>query len=201
MAFTYFFRDWHTLDLAAKYVVPYAAGRSNIRVWDAGCAAGQEPYTLAIAFAEIMGQYSFRNLHIEATDIDGSNLFGEIIEKGEYPEVELQRIPEQLFKKYFHPGSTPGVCRIDKAIQKRLHFQKHDLLSMAPVGEEFSLIVCKNVLLHFQMEERIAVIKMFHKTLAPGGFFATEQTQKMPDELLLLFEQITADAQLFKKIG
>jgi chemotaxis protein methyltransferase CheR len=60
--------------------------------------------------------------------------------------------------------------------------------------------MCKNVLLHFQQKERIEVIKMFHSALLPGGFFATEQTQKMPPELSHKFEQIKSNVQLFRKI-
>ena len=82
----------------------------------------------------------------------------------------------------------------------RVSFQKHDLRSLRPVHDNFGLIVCKNVLLHLQASERINVIKMFHKSLAPGGFFATEQTQKMPEKTAYLFKQVTPKVQLFRKI-
>lgn len=200
MAFTYFFRDLHTLENISKYLVPSTAGRSAIRIWDAGCASGQEPYTLALVLAEAMGRFSFRNLQIEATDLDGSNLFGEIIAKGIYPREEVERIPAEILKKYFKPLSGGSHFEIDEQIRKRLTYQKHNLLSLVPIGKEFSLVLCKNVLLHLQETERIAVIKMFYNALTPGGFLATEQTQKMPEEVAPLFEQITPDTQLFRKI-
>jgi chemotaxis protein methyltransferase CheR len=59
--------------------------------------------------------------------------------------------------------------------------------------------VCKNVLLHFQYDERIKVIKMFHQALSAGGFLALENTQKMPEEIAHLFEQVVPDAQLYRK--
>jgi len=201
MAFTYFFRDFQTLQLIAKHLIPTAAGRASVRVWDAGCASGQEPYTLAIILAEAMGRFSFRNLKIEATDIDGSNLFEDIITKGIYPREDLERIPPDIFEKYFYSLGDGSHLQIDELIRGRLSFKKHDLLSLKPVGEGFSLVLCKNVLLHFQPAERVAVIKMFHSALAPGGLFATEQTQIMPDETAALFEQIADNAQLFRKIG
>lgn len=200
MAFTYFFRDMHTLELIVKHVVPYVTGRSKIRVWDAGCAMGPEPYSLAILFAENMGNFSFRNLRIEATDLDSSNLFEKIISEGVYHEDELKRIPRELFKKYFQPAGDAGCFKIDDLIRSRVFYRRHDLLSIQPAGDGFSLIVCKNVLLHFQPGERVEVIKMFHQALAPGGYFATEQTQKLPQETARLFEQVAADAQLFRKI-
>ncbi|MBN2010804.1 methyltransferase domain-containing protein [candidate division KSB1 bacterium] len=200
MAFTYFFRDLHSLDLTVKHVVPWVSGRSSIRVWDAGCAMGQEPYTLAILFAENMGKFAFKNLHIDATDIDTSNLFDDIISNGTYPFTELKRIPEELFRKYFIQHSKPNHHQIIENIRQRMRFQRHDLLTLTSPGDGYSLIVCKNVLLHFQPEERVNVIRMFHKVLAPGGYFVTEQTQKLPSAVAHLFSHVTTDAQLFKKV-
>ncbi|MBT0662673.1 chemotaxis protein CheR [Geobacter pelophilus] len=201
MAFTFFFRDIHTIEHIVRHVVPFASGRSVVKVWDAGCAMGPEPYTLAIVFAENMGKFAYKNLKIDATDIDGSNLFGPIIAEGVYPFEEIQRIPADLLEKYFKPADNkPGHFKIDEAVRTRLTFQKHDLLTLKPIGDNFSLIMCKNVLLHFSQEQRIEVIKMFHSALVPGGFFASEQTQKMPKEVAHLFEQVTPDAQLYRKL-
>jgi chemotaxis protein methyltransferase CheR len=197
MAFTFFFRDMQTLELTVKHVIPYAAGRSRIRVWDAGCAMGPEPYSLAILLAENMGHFGFKNLSLHATDVDAT--FEEIVAKGEYPEGDLQRIPRDLFGKYFEPAGKPGHLKVIDTVRSRVSFKRHDLLSLQSIGDGFSLIVCKNVLLHFQQAERIEVIRMFHRTLSPGGYFATEQTQKLPAELSHLFEQVTADAQLFRR--
>lgn len=199
MAFTYFFRDLHTLNLITEHVVPYVRGRSKIRFWDAGCAMGPEPYSLAIVFAEKLGGFEFRNLQIQATDIDESGFFGEIISEGVYPEDELSRIPRDLFEKYFGPNGKPGSWKITDQIRARVHYEKHDLLSLEPVGDGFSLVLCKNVLLHFPAHRRLDVIRMFHQSLAPGGFLAMEQTQKLPEELSDLFEQMTPDGQLFRR--
>ncbi len=201
MAFTYFFRDMHTLKLIIKHVVPYIAGRSRVRVWDAGCAMGPEPYSLAIMFAENMGRFAFRNFHIDATDVDESNRFGKIIFEGVYHENDLKRIPRQLFEKYFHPSGKAGYFKVDDVIKSKVFFKKHNLLSLQPIGSGFSLVICKNVLLHFKPDERVEVIKMFYDALAPGGYFAMEQTQKLPYETVCLFERVTADAQLFRKAG
>ena len=75
MAFTFFFRDSHSLELAVDHVTPTLAGRARSRIWDAGCATGQEVYTLAILLAERMGTFGFRNIRIDATDIDETDQF------------------------------------------------------------------------------------------------------------------------------
>lgn len=200
MAFTYFFRDMQTLKLVAEHFIPTVIGHKYIHIWDAGCAMGPEPYSLAIMLAEKMGEFAFRNVRIDATDIDRSNLFGQIIANGVYPEDMLKRIPQEIFKKYFIPDAQPGHFKIVDYIRKRVFFKKHDLLSFQPIGNNFNLIVCKNVLLHFRQEERIEVIKMFHRALADGGFLAMEQTQKLPRELAHLFDQVTSKAQIFRKV-
>jgi len=201
MAFTFFFRDQHTLEHVVNHFLPYVSGRSRITVWDAGCAMGPEPYTLAIMLAERMNRFSFRNLRIDATDIDETDTFGKIIDEGIYRDEEIKRIPADILAKYFKPASTAGLFKIDDLVRERLKFRKHNLLSLQSPGNGYSLIVCKNVLLHFQHSERVAVIKMFYDSLAPEGFLVMEQTQKMPDEHSGKFEQVVCDAQLYRKIG
>jgi chemotaxis protein methyltransferase CheR len=199
VAFTFFFRDLHIMELVVKHALPNLAGRSSVKVWDAGCAMGQEPYTLAILLAEHMGYFAFKNLEIHATDIEETSNFGDIVRNGVYPADELQRIPSDLREKYFRPVNGSGSLQVIDALRTRVKYGRHDLLSLAPVGSQFSVILCKNVLLHFQQDERIEVIKMFHRSLSPGGYFATEQTQKMPEELEHLFVKVAPDGQIFRR--
>ncbi len=199
MAFTFFFRDQHVLDLVVRHVVPSLSGRSCPRIWDAGCAMGQEPYSLAILMAEAMNSFGFNNLRFEVSDLDDCDTFGRIVREAVYPWEELERVPQPLFEKYFEQVA-PKRFRVVDRVRSRVSFQKHDLLSFEPIGTGYSLILCKNVLLHLQPAERIEVIRMFHRALAPGGFFASEQTQKMPPELAPLFEQVVSDGQFFRKV-
>ncbi len=201
MAFTYFFRDMQTLDTIKEYALPYLKSRQHIKIWDAGCAMGPEPYSLAIILRENMGHMYFRNVKIIASDIDGSDLFEKIIVEGSYPRTDVQRIPEEILDKYFTPNSDKTNYTILPEIINSIKFIKHDLLTLVPVEKDVGLIVCKNVLLHFNQEERVKVIKMFYNALSEGGFFATEQTQKLPDEVKHLFEPVVSNAQVFRKIG
>jgi chemotaxis protein methyltransferase CheR len=200
MAFTFFFRDTQTLRLAIEYFYPYIQSRSRITVWSAGCAMGQEPYTFAILLREIIGPYIFRNVKIYATDIDQYDQYGPIIMEGKYPVKDLERIPENMFAKYFHPypGDTE-FCQISDEIRHVVEFKKHDLLSFEPIRYGFNLIICKNVLLHFSPEERLKVWEMFYSALEDGGFMLHEHTQKLPDERNEKFEQIIMNAQIFRK--
>lgn len=199
MAFTYFFRDVQTLELARDHALPFLKTRRYINIWDAGCAMGPEPYTLAIILRESMGHMYFRNIRIKATDLDESNLFDRIISEGIYPQEQVERIPRDIFQTYFEKAEKEGHYRIIEEIRKAVSFQKHDLLSMEAVGSDFGMIICKNVLLHFREDQRIKVIKMFHDSLMEGGFLVFEQTQNLPREVSHLFEPVVSNAQLFRK--
>lgn len=201
MAFTYFFRDLQTLTLICDHALPVLRTRKTIDIWDAGCAMGQEPYTLAILLRERMSHMYFRNVKITATDIDSSDLFETIIRSGIYPAEQIERIPKELLEKYFLPSEQKSESQLTEEIRKAVRFQKHDLTSLQPVGQGFGIILCKNVLLHFSEQQRIQVIQMFHDSLIDGGFFATEQTQKLPEEVQHLFEPVVTNAQLFRKIS
>lgn len=201
MAFTFFMRDQPTLEYAADHMIGYATGRSKIKIWDAGCALGQETYTIAMIFAQKMNQFGFKNLRIDATDHDSANNFGDMVSAATYPIEELQRTPAELLDKYFEPADKSGHLRAVDHLRSRVSFQYHDLLSFKPVGFDYCLVVCKNVMLHFQYPERIKVFRMFHQALAPGGYLATENTQKLPQEVAHLFTQVTQDAQLYKRVG
>jgi chemotaxis protein methyltransferase CheR len=200
LAFTFFFRDQQVLERVAEHVIPGLSGRSHPRIWDAGVAMGQEPYTLAIILAERMGHFAFDNLRIDGTDVEDTGQFARMIEAAVYPKDELARLPEGILEKYFEPDGKTGCFRVIDGIRRRVAFQRHDLLSFQEIGHGYSLVLCKNVLLHFQPSERIAVLRMFHRALGSGGFFATEQTQEMPRELAPLFQRVVPDGQLFRKV-
>jgi len=199
VAFTYFFRDRQTLDIIAREVLPVLRGYRYIRIWDAGCADGREAYSLAILLRENVTRFGFRNIHIEATDIDTTGRFAWAVTDGVYPQEELKRVPPALKEKYFQPARKPGHFRICDEIRRSVSFTQHDLLTLRPPRIGFRLIVCKNVLLHFSPAQRVEVVRMFREALAEGGFFVTEHTQPLPDQARVSFEQVTCKGQVFRK--
>ena len=201
MAFTFFFRDIETLDQIREHVLPKVRSHNPIKIWDAGCATGAEPYTIALILKENMGPMVYRNVRIVASDIDNSNLFGEMIRTGSYPREHLHSVPKEIFKNYFTPDENkPGNFVIAEEVRRRIEYRRHDLLTLKPVGDNFDVVVCKNVLLHFTEEERINVIKMYYNALRKDGYFITEYSQELPDEVSDLFERIVPKMQLFRKM-
>jgi chemotaxis protein methyltransferase CheR len=198
MAFTYFFRDAQTLELLIEQALPALCGRAFIRIWDAGCAHGPEPYTLAMLLRERMSNFVFRNVRIHATDVEPQ--FGPHIAAGVYAEQEVKRIPAAIRDRYFRPAANSGHVQVVAEIREKVTFAQHDLLKRNPPREDFSLIVCKNVLLHFDQVQRVEVLRMFHRALRPGGMLATEHTQKLPESLSDLFETVAAHAQVHRRL-
>lgn len=200
MAFTFFFRDEQILSLTVQKLVPLTMGRSKIHILNAGCAMGMETYTFAMLLAEKMGRFALRNVKITAVDIDNENVdFGKTVTEGIYHKDHLQRIPGELFGKYFSPAEKEDHYMISSDLRDLVHFQKYDLLTLKPLRSDYSLIICKNVLLHFNYQQRIDVLSMYHNMLLEGGLLAMENTQSMPQELNPMFKKLVDFAQLHEK--
>lgn len=200
MAFTFFFRDKYTLELLSKLLKEYTYGFSRIKIWDAGSAMGPEPYTFAIILREELGEKEFKKVQMFSSDLDEYNKYGKIINEAVYPLNELERMPEDLFFKYFSQTVDPNLFKVNQEIRNSMRFTKHDLLTLKPFESNFHAVICKNVLLHFQPHERLEVIKMFHNSLEENGLFITEQTQIMPSECSNLFKKAVSDASIYRKI-
>jgi len=198
MALTFFPRNTRTLDLVAQYVIPNLQRHPFIRIWDAGCAMGLEPYSIAMLFREQMGHSLFQNVLIYATDLESD--FGNPITRGIYPKSELERIPRALFNKYFRPNGPAGCFQASEELRRAVLFQRHDLLSLQPVREGLELIICKNVLPHLAPCQRVDVVRMFHRALAKDGYLVIEQSQRLPPGTERLFRRVTRSAPLYQKV-
>lgn len=201
MAYTSFFRDRDVLDLIVRFVLPAVQDLPEVKIWDAGCASGEEPYSLALLCAENLGPFAVRKVRIIATDREESNFpqFARIIAEGVYHGRDLAWVPEDLRGRYFQPAEKEGCFRIDSLLRGMVSYAQHDLLTLKPVDTGFSLVVCKNVLLHFSPGQRVEVLRMFHEVLRPPGFLALDFHQELPTEAAGWFVPVTRDGKLFRK--
>ncbi|MFN3305744.1 MAG: CheR family methyltransferase [Candidatus Kapaibacteriota bacterium] len=199
MAFSFFFRDIFILERLAEIISDSTKELKVVKIWDAGCALGQEPYSFAILLAEKLGYFTFKRVVIYATDVDETGEFGKTITNGIYPFQDISRIPNEIRDKFFRQISEDKFQIIDE-IRSRVKFQRHDLLSFLPVDADFIAIICKNVLLHFSHSDRVKVLEMFYKALKTGGYLTVEQTQKIPDELANKFIQIFSNVSIYQKV-
>jgi two-component system CheB/CheR fusion protein len=166
---TAFFRDSVTWDYVAQEVVPrlLAAKPAGepIRVWSAGCASGEEVYTLAMIFAEALGTDAFRErLKLYATDIDEEALAQARL--GSYSARDVSTVPEPLRERYFEQSANRHA--FNKDLRRAMIFGRHDLLKDAPISR-IDLLVCRNALMYFNAEMQTQVLQRMHFALNDTG--------------------------------
>ncbi|HEV2149257.1 MAG TPA: CheR family methyltransferase [Longimicrobiaceae bacterium] len=166
---TGFFRDpeaWDALarELRARLDAGKRAGEP-IRVWSAGCASGEEPYTLVILLAEMLGMERFREqVKVYATDMDEEALAH--ARQGSYTEEELEGVPAELRDRYFDPSGGRYVLRAD--LRRFVIFGRHDVVQDAPISH-LDLLVCRNTLMYFNAEVQGRIMSRFHYALNDRG--------------------------------
>jgi two-component system CheB/CheR fusion protein len=167
---TGFFRDSDTWTFLQREVMPeLLAGIGQdreIRVWSAGCASGEEAYSLAIAFSEALGvEESAKRVKIYGTDVDEEALRDARV--GLYSAKALEALPAELRGKYFEQNGTQFSFRPD--LRRRVIFGRHDITRDAPISR-LDLLVCRNTLMYFNVETQSQVIDRFHFALREGSY-------------------------------
>ncbi|MBW4577871.1 MAG: PAS domain S-box protein [Aphanothece sp. CMT-3BRIN-NPC111] len=167
---TAFFRDRAAWDYIAAEIVPQILANKRqgepIRIWSAGCASGQETYTLAMVLAEAVGFEIFKQrVKIFATDMDEEALSQ--ARQACYTQQEVADIPPQLLEKYFELQGTHYV--FNKELRRSIIFGRHNLIKDAPIAR-IDLLVCRNTIMYFDSEGQTIIINRFHFALNDGGF-------------------------------
>ncbi len=165
---TDFFRDTDSWDHLAQTVLPAlleARASGPIRIWSAGCATGEEAYSLAMLLAEAIGTEGFRErVKIYATDVDDEALAE--ARQATYSERNIASVPAELRAKYFDRAGEQFV--FSKDLRRGVIFGRNDLVQDAPISR-IDLLVCRNTLMYFNAETQAKVVGRFHFALAPDG--------------------------------
>jgi len=167
---TSFFRDPEAWGYLTSQIVPRILGGSRpdsaIRVWSAGCASGEEAYTLAMVLAEQLGIEAFRRrVKIYASDVDEDALLQ--ARHATYTATQVEDVPPELLSKYFERIDDRYLFHKD--IRRSIIFGRHDLVQDAPISR-VNLLVCRNTLMYFTRETQAKVLNRFHFALRNGGF-------------------------------
>lgn len=177
-----FFRNREVFESVAREVLsPLAARGKPASAWSAGCASGEEPFTLRILWEEFPGRKP--DLSIVATDIDEECLrrAGE----GRFPETSLREVPGEISGKYFREEGRRYRLRED--IVRSVTFRKHDLLRETPPGK-FDLVLCRNAAFtYFALPRRVALASTIASSVPPGGWLVLGRTEKLPPDASGLF--------------
>ena len=192
---TGFFRDPEAWEYLATQIVPLlidARGPdSPLRVWCAGCASGEEPYTVAMVFARVMGDAVFRDrVKIYATDIDEDAL--NQARHGAYQPRQIEDVPHDALEHFFERSDQRYVFRKD--LRRCVIFGRNDLVHDAPMSR-IDLLVCRNTLMYFTAETQAQVLRRFHFGLSDDGYMVLGKS-----EMLVTHTDLFTPAELKRRV-
>jgi chemotaxis protein methyltransferase CheR len=171
---TYMFREYEQLQAFADHCLPEvlsakeSSSDHTIRIWSAGCASGEEAYTLAIIMREVFPQCQFWDVEIVATDID-QNVLNQAA-RARYGSRSVNEVPpEYLARHFLVNGDTYTVRPSTASLVKLAHLNLHDRAAMRAM-KGFDFVFCRNVLIYFDDRSRKMVVDHFYNALNRGGF-------------------------------
>ncbi len=203
---TYFFREQRSLEPFERSLMPeLIRARGNrsrhIKIWSAGCATGEEAYSVAILLSRLMGGLKNWNLEILATDVSTRSL--RKAREGVYGDWSFRGTPPWVRSTYFET-SKDGRSTISPAIRNMVKFSYLNLMedrgSVHPHdGNGFDVIFCRNVLMYFTPDAMRKVIGQIHRSLAPDGWLIVSPTETS-QELFSEFAAVSfGDVTFYRK--
>ena len=165
---TSFYREAHHFDILGKQLQAMPKN-TRIELWCSAASTGEEPYTMAITAMEAF-QSMNPPVRILATDIDTNVL--EQARKGVYRIEQLEKVPPEILRKYFlkHPSDAEGFVRVRPEVQALVQFRKINLLEANwSIRAGFDGIFCRNVMIYFEKDVQLQILKRFAPLMNPGG--------------------------------
>jgi chemotaxis protein methyltransferase CheR len=197
---TSFFRYPDVFDVFEKRVLPELHARKfwenprSLRIWSAGCATGEEPYSIAVSISEALEFAEAWDVSILATDISRQAL--RQAEAGSYPHRELAALTPEQLDTYFVKSGDEYVVK--PRIRNMVSFAPMNLAQAVYPGR-FDCIFCMNVLIYFSDERRAALIRRFCDYLEPGGFLFLGHAETTNGAAVKFQTIIHRDARVFQK--
>ncbi len=164
---TYFFRDPDMHDDLRIRILPEILAKGQPRIWSIGCSSGQEPVSISFTINQLAPERTFSRAPILATDFSTR-----IIEKakaGIYSQYEVQRgLPVRFLLSGFDQMQTDWIVKPN--FRSMIDYRVDNLFSSQIADSNFDLILCRNVLIYFTLEDRRAIINALYEKLSPGGY-------------------------------
>ncbi len=196
---TSFFRDPQTWEHLATEIVPQlVASRDDdapLRIWCAGCASGEEAYTVAMVFARVLGDAAFRDrVKIYATDVDEEAL--DTARHGAYQPRQIEDVPREALERFFERTDQRYVFRKD--LRRSVIFGRNDLIQDAPISR-IDLLVCRNTLMYFTAETQAHILRRFHFALDDDGMLLLGKSEMLITHADL-FTPVDLKWRVFRKV-
>lgn len=198
---TQFFRDSSVFDLFRREIVPSMIDEKTqhrqrmIRAWSAGCATGEETYSITMSFLEGCGEAKAKfHLSVLGTDLDHSAL--ERARCATYGVDELKHIPPALQLKYVEVAGD--TFTIKPAVTQHVRFRPLNLFADKPMNV-VDVIFCRNVFIYFSREQQAKVLESFWSALARGGYLVLGRSEKLSAEAASRFELVNGRERIYRK--
>ncbi|MBU2664402.1 PAS domain S-box protein [Actinoplanes bogorensis] len=196
---TGFFRDPEAWEYLSDEVLgPLVAAKpadSPIRIWCAGCASGEEAYTLAIAMAEVLGIEAFKSrVKIYATDVDEEQL--NEARQATYSDRQMESVPAELVGRYFEAANGRHAFRKD--LRRSVIFGRNDLVQDAPISR-IDLLTCRNTLMYFNAETQAKILGRMHFALRDDGVLFLGKAEMLLSHASL-FTPIDLKRRVFRRV-
>jgi two-component system CheB/CheR fusion protein len=167
---TAFFREPQAWEYIASEIIPTILANKNsgkpIRIWSAGCASGEETYTIAVLLAETLGMEEYtQRVKVFATDVDMEALG--YARQANYTPKQIENVPPAILEKYFE--RINNHYSVQKELRRGVIFGRHDLVQDAPISR-IDLLICRNTLMYFNSETQSKILDRFHFALNSGSF-------------------------------
>ncbi len=200
---TRFFRDATTFQAIEEKVLPdllaRRAAERRLRLWSAGCAAGEEPYSLALVARAALGPALPEwKVEIIATDTDTRAL--QQAASGQYEAQSFQGVAahyQPLVERYFSPGPTRQLAAEVRAM---VTLQRHDL-SRDPIPANLDMILCRNVLIYFDHDQQTRLYQAFYDALRSGCFLVLGKSEILPMAWGQRFAAVELREHIYRKSG
>ncbi len=194
-----FFRDREVFAKLEKQILPYVIEKHKadrfIKLWSAGCAAGEETYSLAILASEMLAkQNPSYTVRIYGTDIDRDAVNS--ARRGLYSFSKAASCPEKYRKKYFLKNG--GCFTVKNSLRELIRFGFHDLSAHPPIIK-LDILLCRNVCIYFDKSLQEKVFKKFYYSLNPGGFLILGKTERPYRDTAVFFEKIDLKNGIYQK--
>ena len=177
---TNFFRDRDAFAALTKYIPQLFAGKGpqdTVRVWGAGCATGEEAYSVAMLLSEHARTLDAPPLlQVFATDLDEAAI--RVARDGLYPEVITADVSEERLRRFFakeHRG-----YRIRREVREMVLFALHDVLKDSPFSR-LDMISCRNLMIYLNREAQARLLNTFHFALRPDGLLFVGSSESVED--------------------
>ena len=182
--YTFFMREQKHFDFIVCNIlpeIPKMALAAGYEIWCAGCATGQECYTLAMHLEEYRRQGGYLPAYrIHATDISQRALTQ--AQKGEYTASDLQNLPHEWLQRYWQEQG--GYYSASARLRRHIAFSHENLMAPGPIlSERYHLILCRNVMIYFDEEARLSTRELFYRVLKPGGYLLVGHTETLLSSL------------------